>query len=437
MLVAGAGAALTPRVLGASPRVPVGGAISLRVPWPLARFDPHAIDDPGAALLGEALFDGLYRRAGDAIEPALAESMPEQVGKVVRVPLREGLRASDGKPVGPREVVASIARARAMDGRAWLVSLPAPRLDPKGALVFATEDAAEVARALASPIAAIVGKGFDPEAPSGTGPFRLSKTSDGASLSPNPYAATGAAFLERFTVRAAADLAASLRAFESGADDVGWLGSGLHEPRAGSKPFDHGAVGWAVLFTGRDALAWDAPGVAQRICDGIPPSRLASLGLGAPWRHDPNDGWGGPPVPLLVREDAPWLVELAKAVAATISRTGHEVTVRPVPPSELASKRASRLFALALDLVRALDRGPVAALVALATAADPARAEALAKRPPKLGNVPVRTVTRTLRCGVVGDVRASGGRARELVLPASPTGLGVDWGSAHRARASR
>lgn len=433
-VVLGAAGALTAARATASGRVPVGGRLALRVPWPLASIDPHAIDDAPAAIFGPAVFETLYRRVGDAIEPALAESDPEPAGSALRVVLRAGLRASDGKPVGPRDVAASIARSRARGGRAWLVDVPAPRIDAKGALVFATRDAAALARALSSPVTAIVGAGFSPDTPVGTGALRFTRASDGARLERNPFAPLGPSFLDGVTARAAPDLAASLRAFEGGGDDIGWLGSGLHEPRAGSRPFDHGAVGWAALFTGRDALGWDAPGIAQRMCDGIPHSRLAYLGLGAAWRTDPNDGWGGPPAQLLVRDDAPWLVELARAVAATVSRPSHEVTAHPVPASELASRRASRLFALAIDLVRALDRGAIPALISLATAADPARAEPLAKRPPRLGDVPVRTLTRTLRCGVIGEVRISGGRARDVVLPASPAGLGTDWGSAYRAR---
>ena len=52
------------------------------------------------------------------------------------------------------------------------------------------------------------------------------------------------------------------------------------------------------------------------------------------------------------RDDAPWLVELARAVAASISRPSHEVTPKPIAPGELSQRRASRAYALALDVAR-------------------------------------------------------------------------------------
>jgi hypothetical protein len=39
-----------------------------------------------------------------------------------------------------------------------------------------------------------------------------------------------------------------------------------------------------------------------------------------------------------------------------------------------------------------------------------------------------------MRLGVVGEIRLQGGRAGDVVLPASPWGRGVDWGSAFRVR---
>src|SRR5262249_36337335 len=154
----------------------------------------------------------------------------------------------------------------------------------------------------------------------------------------------------------------------AGTDDIGWFERGLHDPRPGSKSFDFGFVGWAVLFTGRDAGEWDNTGIAQRICDGIPYGRVSNLHLGAPWSPDAVQGGGARPAPLIVRGAAPWLVDVANAVAATISRPGHEVTVKPVPATELAYRKSSRSFALALDVVRSLGSGSLGAMVALATA---------------------------------------------------------------------
>jgi peptide/nickel transport system substrate-binding protein len=425
------------RTAHARGRLSVGGRVSVRVPWPILSMDPHRLEDGTAAIFGEALFDTLYLRdETGAFVGSLAEGDPEPEGASLRVRLRTGLRTAKGKAFDAREAAGAIARSRGLGGRAWLADIPAPKVDGRS-LVFAMRDASRLVRALASPIVAMVPGGFSADAPDGTGPMKFTTRGDALVLARNALAARGPSYLEEVVVRAAPDLASSLRAFESGTDDLGWLGSGLHEPRAGSRPFDFGAVGWAVLFTGRDALTWDAPGVAQRICDGIPQSRLSYLALGPAWTTEPEQGWGGPPTVIHVREDAPWLVELAKAIAATISRPSHEVTAKPVPASDFAQRRAARMYTLALDVVRPVAPGSFAAMVALATADNAGRATELVQHPPKLGEIPPRTTTRTLRCGVVGEIRVQGGRAPDVQLAASTAGSGFDLGASTRTRAAR
>ncbi len=416
-------------------RTAIGGRVTLHVPWPLGAIDPHRIDDGGAALLGEALFDTLYARdAAGAFIPVLAEAEPEDAGGLIKVTLRSGLKTARGHALDARDVVFSIARARAAGARAWLAEVPTPRVEGKTTLFFLAKDPAKIVRALASPLVAIVPANFTTTWPDGTGPFRAERRADGLLLQRNPLAARGPAFLDEVFVRPSGDLAESLRAFETGADDVGWLGMGLHEPRPGAKPFDAGHVGWALLFTGRDVAGWDAPGVAQRMCDELPPQRLSYLALGAPWPTETPQGWGGPPCTIIVRDDCPWLVELARSVAAILSRPAHEVVAKPVGAQELAQRRASRNFPLAIDLARPLERGTLGALVALATADNPGAAEDTVKHPPRLGDVPVRTLTRSMRAGVIGEARVQGGRAPDLALATSAGGFGLDLGATTRGR---
>jgi peptide/nickel transport system substrate-binding protein len=416
-------------------RAPVGGRISLRVPWPILAMDPHRLEDATAAIFGEALFDTLYaREESGSFVASLAEADPEPEGANLRVRLRTGLRTAKGRAFEARDAAAAIARSRTLGGRAWLADVPAPKVDGRS-LVFAMRDASRLVRALASPIVAMIPTGFTADAPDGTGPMKFTTRGDAVVLARNVLAARGPSYLDEVVVHAAPDLAASLRSFESGADDLGWLGSGLHEPRAGSRPFDFGGAAWAVLFTGRDANTWDAPGVAQRICDGIPPARLSYLALGPAWTTEPEQGWGGAPTSLYVREDAPWLVELAKAMAATISRPSHEVTAKPVPAAEIAQRRTSRNHALLLDVVRPVAPGSFAAMVALATADNALRASELVQHPPKLGEIPPRTMTRTMHCGVVGEIRVQGGRAPDVQLASSTTTSGFDLAATTRARA--
>ncbi len=430
----GAASLLLGRQAAGRGRTALGGRVSLRVPWPLFAIDPHDPSSAAAALFGDALFDTLYvRDEVGGFVPGLAEGEPEPGGQELHVRVRAGLRTGRGRPLGAQECVASIARARASGARGWLTEVPVPRASGS-TLRFATKDPSRLVRALASPLVAIVPRGFSPETPDGTGPFRFQSRGDALILARNPLAARGPAFLDELVLRSSADLKASLRAFESGADDLGWLGLGLYEIRAGARPFDAGVTAFATLFVGRDAGAWDAPGVAQRICDSVPAARLAEFALGAPWRLEPSDGWGGPPSSILVRDDAPYLLELARALAGVLSRPGHELVTRAVPPEELASRKISRLFALALDAVRPASHGSFGALVGLTTAVDPARAAELVRHPPKLGEVSVRALTRTLRCGVLGEIRAQGGRVADVNVALSSAAPGVDWGAVSRGR---
>jgi peptide/nickel transport system substrate-binding protein len=412
-------------------RTPLGGKVTMHVPWPIGPIDPHRIDDPIAAIFGDALFDPLFTADG---APALADGEPEMEGtSTVKVKLRLNLKTAREKPLGTKDAVWSIARARTMSARGLLSDIPVPREDGR-TLYFAMKDAARLKTALSSPLVAMLPTGYDPTTGDGTGAFRYSVSGNTMTLTRNRFAARGPAFLDEVVVGAASDMSAGLVAFEAGSDDIGWLERGLHEPRAGSKSFDYGAAGWAVLYTGRDAGSWDAPGIAQRIADGIPYARLASLHPGNPWPPDAPQPWGGPPTTLIVRDDAPWLVAMANAIAAAITNPGHEVTVRPTPAAEIVAKRTSRLYGLMLDVVRNPTGGALGTSVLLATANDPSKAGDLMAHPPKLGDVPARTLTRTLRLGVVGEIKVAGGRMPELVLPQSATGFGFDLGAAYRSR---
>lgn len=407
----------------------VGGKVSLRIPWPLGSVDPHRIDDAAAAIVGPWLFDALYaidERGGAT--PCLAEGAPEPSGSRLVVTLRDGLVSAFGVPLRAKDVSLSLTRAGASGARAWLSDLLPPRLESQSSLSFASRDAQKLARILASPLTAIVPPSFSPERPDGTGPFRADRDGDSLVLRRNDAAAGGPAFLDEAVIRAAPDLAASLSAFESGVDDVGWLGSGLHEPRPLAKSFDAGPCGWAILRTGSGAGTWDAPGVAQSLCDGIPASRLAYLALGPAWSPGEGDGWGGAPCDLLVRDDAPWLRELARAVATSISRPSHEVTAKPVPPHELV---ASHAYSLALDVARPLGPTTLGSLVGLATADDPLRGVDLMRHPPRTEALP-RVLCRTLRVGLVGDIRVQGSHVPDLAMALGPGGL--DLGATSRIR---
>jgi peptide/nickel transport system substrate-binding protein len=429
------GVAALPRIAIARGRVPLGGKIALHVPWPIASVDPHRLDDVASAIFGDALFDTLYARDDSgAIVPSLAESDPEPHDGGLRVVVRSGLKSAHGRPIDARDAAASITRARSLGARAWLADLPTPKIDKeRTTLQFAVKDAARLARTLASPLVAIVPISFTADRPDGTGPMRADRRADALVLTRNGAAARGGSLLDEIAVRASADVSTSLRSFENGSDDIGWLGTGYHEPRAGARTFDLGVAGWAVLRTGRDAgTTWDAPGVAQSICNAIPHADLSALVIGPAWTTSGSKGWGGPPCDLFVRDDAPWLIELAKTLAGALSVASHEVTSKPIAASDLAQRRASRAYALALDVVRPLAGGHFGALAGLATSDSPATAADVLRHAPK-GDTSARALTQLMHVGVVGEVRVQGGRVPDLTLPAGANG-GIDWSAASRAR---
>jgi len=391
-------------------RTPYGGRLVMHAPWPLGALDPHRIDDAVAAFFGEALFDTLYARDADgAFVPSLAEGDPQVDGATLRVTLRSDVRCASGARLDAKAAAASIARSRARDGAAWLADLPAPRVD-KDALVFGMRDARHLVRALASPLVAIVPPRFSAERPDGSGPFRVEVQPTGMVFTRSATAASGPAFLDAIEVRHAPDLATSLRAFESGADDVGWLGSFLHDPRPGAKSYDAGVLGWAILRTGRDAAAADVPGTAQALVDGVPHAALAALVVGSPWDAG-SATWTGAPADLVVRDDAPWLLELSRALCASMSTPSHEVRCVPLPALEIAARRASRGFALMLDVARPAGPGPLGALIGLATADDPLAATSLALLMAQTGRPVVNDVRASFRTRKCKRHRCAAGRS--------------------------
>ena len=88
------------------------------------------------------------------------------------------------------------------------------------------------------------------------------------------------------------------------------------------------------------------------------------------------------------------------------------------------------MFCVALDVVRPVAAGALGAMLGLVQAADAGRARELGLHTPKLGEVPVRSLTRTLRVGVLGELRAQGGRMPDVVLPNGA----LEWGAVRRAR---
>jgi len=416
-------------------RTPVGGKLALVLPWPVNSIDPHDIFDPAGALFGHAVFDELFAldASGDAY-PTLASDVPIVDGGKTIVRLREGMTTSKGRKLDARDVVFSVARARRGAALAWWSDLPTPTPHPKDplAVVFANADPTLLARTLSSPLLALVPRSFEPTHPDGTGAMTAETSGARLVLRRNPNAARGASFLDEITIEQAPDLLAPLRSFQGNLTDIGWLSSGLHAPRPGAQSFDLGSVAWIVLQTGSEAGPWGAPGIAQRLLDGLAPERLERFGLGALPPATGTAEWGGRPCELLVQEGSAYLADLARTLSSLLSRAGHEVTARALSAAELANRRKSGAYSLLLGLVRPFGAPGVATLVALAAAADPLSAREIVRRPPRLTSFAPRVLTRTLKLGVLGELRVAGAHAPDVHLPKNAGGDGWDLGSSYR-----
>lgn len=416
-------------------RTPVGGRLTMALPWPVCSLDPADPLDATAAFFAHTIADPIY--ATDATGepyPALAVDYPHTAGGKTLVKLRPGLVSARGQAIGANDLLFTIERARRLGGAPWLADLPMPTLVPGDplAVAFATNAREKVARALASPTVALVPRGFSKERPDGTGPMRAEPSADRLVLVRNPNAARGASFLDEIVVEGAADLSAPLRAFEAHKADLGWLGAGLHVPRPLAVPFDFGSVGWIVLQTGTEAGPWGAPGVAQQLADSLPAERLQHLGLGPVPPPTGEARWGGPAGMLLFEEGSAHLSEIARTITSILSRPGHELTPHSISRADLDRRRASGAFVAMLHIVRNLGEAGIATLAALSAATSARAALDVVRRPPRLTSFEPRSLTRTLRLGVLGELRVMGAHAGEVHLARASSGGGWDLAASHR-----
>lgn len=413
------GALLSPvsRALG---RKPYGGVLRLSLPFDMGALDPYSGSDATSAFLAAAIADPLFTwDASGSAYPALAEKMPEAVAGGVRVTLRRGLVTASGRPLDGRDVIASLERAARAAARPLLAPFAPPKKDGTDPLsvFFPTGTPEAIADALASPTTAIVSRASLAGHLDGTGAFRERVAPKGLVLERNERAARGAAFLDSIEVERATDLADALRAFESGDADVGFLGAGLHRRRPGAVDLRTTPAGFVILRSGPEAGSWGAPGIAATLTSAMDPGVLSHLGLltshegaGAGAGSGRDAAWGGPPTDVLVSERSPYFVEVARVVAAVLSRPGHELRSLPLPATEFRARRNAGRYALAVDFARRIGPTPRHALLSLLTAADPR----LADKPPRVSDPSPLTITRTLPLAILGELSISGARTPEM-----------------------
>ena len=396
-------------------RTPYGGRLRLAVPWPITSLDPATLSDGFSALFAAAAFEPLYGldAAGNPYA-TLADALPSKLGDGCKVTLRPGLKTAAGRALAAADLLASMTRARSRGAAGLLGELesPKPVAHEPLSVIFAQGSPDLVARALASPLLALVPRGFSPLAPDGTGAFRAELSRGRAVLTRNLNAARGPAFLDAVEVTTAGDMAELLRGFESAAADIGWFGTGLYKAVKDAVAFETPRYGFAVLQAGKQAGAWGAPGIVQSLLDAVPAQQLAHLGLrGLPARPSAPQRWGGPPTTIAVLASAPQLVAVARALATTLSAPGHELTVSEKNAEELAALRDTKQYALLVDVVRAAGATTRETELLLRTAASPDAA----KRAPKTASLLPRELGRQLTLGVVGELTIYGSRRAAFV----------------------
>jgi peptide/nickel transport system substrate-binding protein len=411
-LLAGASYSALAHALG---RTPYAGRLHLTLPWPINGLDPALLDDGFSALFSSAVFEPLYALdAAGAPYPALASALPSATAQGTKVTLRPGLKTSSGRALSGADLQATLERARLRGAVGILGEIEKPRLDPADPLsvVFPQARAEALSLALASPLLALVPRGFSPLSPDATGAFRVELSHGRALFTRNLLATRGAAFLDAIELTAVSDLAELLRGFEAGSSDVGWFGAGLYRAVKDAAPFEAPRYGFAALLPGRAAGAWGAPGILQTLLDAVPAEQLSHLGLrGLPQQAQGSARWGGPATELCVLGAAPQLVAVARALSATLSTPGHELTVVEKSGPELSKLKSSQSFGLLVDFVRAPGAGNRDAEAMLRAAAS---AEA-AKRAPRTASVSPRVLGRELPLGVIGELAVYGARRKPFV----------------------
>ena len=407
-------------------RTPHAGRLRLGIPWPITSLDPAALNDGFSASFAAAVFEPLFATdASGKPYPALASKLPSPSAEGVRISLRPGLRTGSGRALSGADVLASVERARTRGAAGLLGEVEPPRLDAKDPLsvIFPKAEPEQLSLLLASPLLAVVPRGFSPLAPDGTGAFRMDIAPGRALMTRNMQATRGPAYLDAVEISAVTDLAELLRGFEAGSSDVGWFGAGLYRAVKDAVPFDTPRYGFAVLASGRLAGAWGAPGTLQTLLDGVAPEQLRHLGLrGLPNQSQATQRWGGPTIELAVPSACPQLLALARALVSTLSTPGHELRVVEKPPDEIARLRVSRQFGLMLDFVRSPGLGDRDAEHALRTAVNPEAA----KRAPKVAAASPRQLARSLPLGVVGELTVHGAR-KSVFQGLESWNLGAVW----------
>jgi peptide/nickel transport system substrate-binding protein len=108
----------------AASRARYGGTLKVAVVAPSLEGDPLLADTPAEAALAQATASGLCRLdAQGRVVPVLAQELSYPTPRVLKLVLRPAPRLPGGAPLLPRDIAASLARAKASAYRALLAPL--------------------------------------------------------------------------------------------------------------------------------------------------------------------------------------------------------------------------------------------------------------------------------------------------------------------------
>ncbi len=410
--------------------------LRLAWPWPVHSPDPYAANDLVAALVGLTLFPPLYVRAIDGyIEPKLAMGAPKEKKPGVRVDLAPYIRPSD--------VVASIARARSGGARLLLRDVPVPRIDGQHGVLFPfVGDIDGLMRKLATPMAGIARMEPRRMDPTGVYDFAVEERGPAGSIDGTidpvrllrlhrrnvwglPVPGIFPNRIQRFELEGPIDLRASLRAFEDGDTDLAWLGDGLFDSRPGARTIDLGPLAYLGLRVGNEAPELQHGGGALGVVEWLPSDRLAHLGLLRRGLVAPTNAGGlarsapsvGPNTTILARANMPMLVAAAEILAHDLG-----VKSQAIEDGAMDAKLADGNFALALDVVRAIDDTEMGAAISLATFDHATSAPA--------AGVTLHAVASGASAALGWEIALVGAQAADVWIPrASLGGLDLEGGA--------
>ena len=352
------------------------------------------------------------------------------------VRLREGLLTAKGRKLEARDVLFSLQRARRGGALAWWGDLPVPSLHPKGTDCGRVRgpDGLRIANALSSPLFALVPRGFDPVSRTAPGRCRRRQQSGAAAQTQCERGA------RRVVSRGDRDRPGA-RSF--------WRRCGR------SRAISPTSVGSAPGFTHRDPVPWPSTWVMSldRFADR---NRGRSVGRAR--------GRATAPRRTSARA-APALRARAASRAVGKRRMGRQ-TLRAADGRRIGLPRGARpggelaTFASGTRSERQRGAGggaePAEGRWHLQPCArcgppvrrtwncdpgragrrlDPSLALELMRSPPRLSTFSPRALTRTLRLGVLGELRVVGAHAPDVRLAKSTAGEGWDLGATYRAPA--